>query len=126
MQERTPDHSGSSGAAALNLPGRAGGLAGRQGGPAGGSASTNGRGLTARGVIRSLAGGGSALLSVAGLAMLAVHVLRPRRAGPRVFTPTFGPFFLIGLITGASILALVARRRVPSLMLLALVIAVAL
>ena len=97
-----------------------------QGLPAGGSAAADGRGLTAGGVIRSLAGGGSAFLSFAGLAMLAFHVLRPQRTGPQVFSQIFEPYFLIGLITGAGILALVARRRVPTLIFLALVIATAL
>jgi vancomycin resistance protein VanJ len=58
--------------------------------------------------------------------MLAVHVLRPQRTGPQVFTQVFEPYLLILLVAGAAILALIARRRVPSLLLLALVIAVAL
>src|SRR4051812_13840266 len=119
MQERAPDHSGPSGAAALNGPSGASGVSGMQGVPAGGSATTHGRGLTAGGIIRSLAGGGPALFWGAGLAMLPVHVSRPQRPGPQFFPQIFEPYFLIGLITGASILALVARRRVPSLMLLA-------
>ena len=97
-----------------------------QGLPAGGRATADGRGLTTSGVIRSLAGGGSALLSLAGLVMLAAHVLRPQRTGPQVFTQIFEPYLLILLVTGAAILALIARRRVPSLLLLALVIAIAL
>jgi vancomycin resistance protein VanJ len=126
MSERTPDHAGPSGAAALNPRGGEGGVSSVQGLPAGGSTATDGRGLTAGGVVRTIAGGGSALTSFAGLAMLAVHVLRPQRTGPQVFTQIFEPYFLMGLLIGAGILALVARRRVPTLMLLALVIATAL
>jgi hypothetical protein len=58
--------------------------------------------------------------------MLAAHVLRPQRTGPQVFTQIFEPYLLILLVTGAAILALIARRRVPSLLLLALVVAVGL
>jgi vancomycin resistance protein VanJ len=97
-----------------------------QGLPAGGSATADGRRLSANDAVRSLAGGASALLSLTGLLMLAVHVLRPQRTGPQAFTQIFEPYFLIALVLGAGILALVARRRVPSLMLLALVIAVGL
>jgi endonuclease/exonuclease/phosphatase (EEP) superfamily protein YafD len=94
--------------------------------PAGGRATTDGRRLGTSDVVRSFAGAASALLSATGLVMLAVHVFRPQRTGPQVFTQIFEPYFLIALVTGAGILALIARRRVSTLMLLALLVAVAL
>jgi vancomycin resistance protein VanJ len=93
--------------------------------PASGGAAADGRRLSASGVIRSLAAAGAALLSLGGLLMLAVHVLRPQQTGPQVFTQIFEPYLLLTLVGLVAILVLIARRRIPTLMFAALLIAMA-
>src|SRR6187431_1334760 len=126
MQERAPDHAGPSGAAALDPRGRAGRLSGLQGVPPGSGAAADGRRLSAESVIRWLAAAIAVLVALAGLSMLAIHVFAPQRSGPLVFSEIFEPFLLLGLVVGALLFAFVARRRVATILLLALVVAAAL
>jgi vancomycin resistance protein VanJ len=94
--------------------------------PPGSGAAAHGRRLSAESVIRWLAAAIAVLIAVAGLLMLAVHVYAPQRSGPLVFSEIFEPYLLLGLVLGALFFAAVARRRVASVLLLALVVVAAL
>ena len=94
--------------------------------PPGSGATAHGSRLSAESVIRWLAAAIAALIALAGLSMLAVHVLAPQRAGPLVFSQIFEPYLLLALIVGALFFVLVARRRVATILVIALVVAAAL
>jgi endonuclease/exonuclease/phosphatase (EEP) superfamily protein YafD len=91
-------------------------------------ANTDARGVTdgrpnRPGILRRLCAGGSVLIALAALLMLAVHVVASQRMGPLVFTQIFEPYLLLTLGALALALAALARMRVSTLVLGLLVLA---
>ena len=66
------------------------------------------------------------LFAAAGLLMLAVHVLAPQRTGTLVFSQIFEPYLLIAALVGAVVFAVIARVRLATILVIALVVAAAL
>jgi endonuclease/exonuclease/phosphatase family metal-dependent hydrolase len=89
-------------------------------------AAAHGSRLNAESVIRWLAAAIALLIALAGLLMLGVHFFAPQRRGPLVFSEIFEPYLLLGVIAGALFFAVVARQRLATIVLLALVVAAAL
>lgn len=95
--------------------------------PAGADSDSNDR-RVGRGFgfwLRQAAAVAAALVALAALALLATHVFLPQRTGPLVFSQIFEPYLLAGALFLLLVLALLARRRWPTLLMLLLVCALA-
>lgn len=75
--------------------------------------------------LRRAASAAATLIGLTALVMLAIHTLLPQRTGPLVFTEIFEPYLVLVMLVALLAFAALARTRVPLLLTLVVLVAVA-
>lgn len=75
--------------------------------------------------LRRAASAAATLIGLTALVMLAIHALLPQRTGPLVFTEIFEPYLVLVMLVALLAFAALARTRVPLLLTLVVLVAVA-